>query len=114
MRVIDHHAGWRAPHIAQRIGKKYLAVETLERGIALEEYHPRATKHGSATNDEVRIGTFYLCDRVVEFTGTGGRRTMQPFLDRYAQEIAGVLSGFDRLYSAVYYGACTMGGGITT
>jgi hypothetical protein len=54
-------------------------------------------KRGSATNDEVRIGTFYWCDRVIEFTGTGGRRTMLQFLDRYAQEIAAVLSGFDRL-----------------
>src|SRR5262249_51172361 len=37
MRVVDHHAGCGATHIAQSIGEKHLAVEALERWIALEK-----------------------------------------------------------------------------
>src|ERR1700693_4795801 len=40
VRVIDHHSGRGATPVAQRIGEKYLAVETPEGGITLEEQHP--------------------------------------------------------------------------
>src|ERR1039458_235832 len=45
MRVIDHDAGCGAPHVSQRIGEKYLAVETPEGGVALEKQHPRIAQH---------------------------------------------------------------------
>src|ERR1700683_4952515 len=37
MRVVDHHALDHAAHVAQRIGEKHLAVESLESGVDLEE-----------------------------------------------------------------------------
>ena len=45
MRVVDHHALGRAACIAQRVGEKHLAVESLKRGIDLEEQHARITQH---------------------------------------------------------------------
>src|SRR5207245_10643219 len=45
MRVIDHDAGRGATHVTQRIGEKYLAVETPEDWVALEEQHPRIAQH---------------------------------------------------------------------
>src|SRR5216683_7039428 len=37
MGVVDHHALHHATHVAQRIGEKHLAVESLEPGADLEE-----------------------------------------------------------------------------
>jgi hypothetical protein len=45
MRVIDHDASCGATHVAQRVGEKDLAVEASERGITLEEQHPRIAQH---------------------------------------------------------------------
>src|ERR1700752_499269 len=45
MRVVDHHASRGAPHIAQSIGEKHLAIETLEGRIALEKQHSRVAEH---------------------------------------------------------------------
>ena len=45
VRVIDHHASGRATHEAQRLSEKYLAVETPEVWITLEEQHPRIAQH---------------------------------------------------------------------
>src|ERR1700693_5694473 len=45
VRVIDHHASRRATHEAQRLSEKYLAVETPEVWITLEEQHPRIAQH---------------------------------------------------------------------
>src|SRR5450631_4495609 len=44
VRVIDHDASGRATHESQRLGKKYLAVETPKVWITLEEQHPRVTQ----------------------------------------------------------------------
>src|ERR1700689_4815704 len=44
VRVIDHDASGRATYETQRLGEKYLAVETPEVGITLEEQHPRVTQ----------------------------------------------------------------------
>ena len=52
VRVIDHHPFGRPGKIAQRAGEKHLAVETPERGVALEEQHLRITKRGFATNNK--------------------------------------------------------------
>jgi hypothetical protein len=41
MRVIDHDAAWGTTHVPQRLGEKHLAIEALERRVALEEQHPR-------------------------------------------------------------------------
>lgn len=40
VRIVDHDAGRAAAHVTQRLGEKYLAVETPERGVALEKQHP--------------------------------------------------------------------------
>src|SRR6185437_8450185 len=45
MRVVDHHTFYRSAHIAQRIGEKNLAIETLKRRVDLEEQHARVTQH---------------------------------------------------------------------
>jgi hypothetical protein len=45
MRVVDHHAFDHASHISQRIGEKYLAVESLKSGIDLEKQQVRITQH---------------------------------------------------------------------
>src|ERR1700693_829933 len=37
MRVVDHHALHHATHVAQRIGEKHFALESLEPGVDLEE-----------------------------------------------------------------------------
>src|SRR5450759_656645 len=41
VRVIDHHALDHAARISQRVGEKYLTVESVKRRIDLEEQHPR-------------------------------------------------------------------------
>ena len=45
VRVIDHDASGRATHESQRLSEKYLAVETPEVWITLEEQHPRIAQH---------------------------------------------------------------------
>ena len=45
MRVVNHDALHHAAHVAQRVGEKHLAVESLERGIDLEEQQARITQH---------------------------------------------------------------------
>src|SRR6516225_9223217 len=73
MRVIDHHAGRGAAHITQRFGQKYLAVETLERRITLEEQHARIAQHGrSGLHLAFLAGQFQLMRRgVVLKLGSG-------------------------------------------
>ncbi len=46
VRVVDHHAPGRSAKIAQRVGEKHLAVETLEGRVELEEQHARIAQHG--------------------------------------------------------------------
>src|ERR1035441_4772350 len=45
VRVVDHHAFDHATHLSQRIGEKYLAVESLKSGIDLEKQQVRITQH---------------------------------------------------------------------
>src|SRR5215468_6762984 len=45
MGVVNHDPLRRAPHITQRLGEKHLAIEPLERRIALKKQHPRVTQH---------------------------------------------------------------------
>src|SRR5580704_11007829 len=45
MRVVDHYALDHAAHVAQRIGEKHLAVESLESGVDLEEQQAGVTQH---------------------------------------------------------------------
>src|SRR5580704_14291382 len=45
MRVVDHHASRGPREVTQCLGQKYLAVETSEGRIALEEQHPRITQN---------------------------------------------------------------------
>src|ERR1017187_7221144 len=44
VRVIDHHALDYAARMPQRVGEKYLAVESVKRRIDLEEQHPRVAQ----------------------------------------------------------------------
>src|SRR6201998_4157950 len=61
MRVVDHHAGGGATHIAQSIGEKHLAVETLEGRIALEKQHSRVAEHRrGGLHLAFLAGQFYL------------------------------------------------------
>jgi hypothetical protein len=46
VRVVDHHALGGAAEVAQRLGQKDLAVETLKRRITLKEHHARVAEHG--------------------------------------------------------------------
>src|ERR1035441_5038236 len=41
VRVIDHHALDHAARMPQRVGEKYLAVESVKRRMDLEKQHPR-------------------------------------------------------------------------
>jgi hypothetical protein len=45
MRVVDHHTLDHAARIAQRVGEKYLAIESLKGGIDLEKQHARIAQH---------------------------------------------------------------------
>ena len=46
VRVVDHAAlRRRTVKVAHGIGQEDLAIETLERGIALKEQHVRVTQH---------------------------------------------------------------------
>ena len=45
MRVVDHHPLDHTACIAQRIGEKHFAVETLKSGIDLEKQHARIAQH---------------------------------------------------------------------
>jgi hypothetical protein len=56
MRVIDHHALHGTAHIAQRIGEKYLAIESLERWIDLEKQHARITQNSLTTGEAQWLG----------------------------------------------------------
>src|SRR5262249_53565741 len=61
--------------------------------------HVPVAKRGSATNRKSSCRDVLFCAKIVWLlSGTGGGRTaMQQFVNKYAQQIAGVLSGFDRL-----------------
>src|SRR5450756_1348790 len=45
VRVIDHHALDHASRMPQRVGEKYLAVESVKSRIDLEKQHPRIAQH---------------------------------------------------------------------
>src|SRR5580692_591206 len=59
VRVIDHQPFRRTTEIAQRLGQKNLAVETLEGWIQLEEQHVRVTQHCR--------GSLYLAPLAAQF-----------------------------------------------
>src|ERR1035437_4854255 len=44
VRVIDHHALDHAARMAQRVGEKYLTVESVKSRMDLEEQHPRVAQ----------------------------------------------------------------------
>ena len=44
--VIDHDPTANAAEKTQRVGQEHLAIEALERGIALKEQHPRVAQDG--------------------------------------------------------------------
>jgi hypothetical protein len=45
VRVVDHDPARGAREVAQRVSQKHLAVEALERRVALKQQHPRVTQH---------------------------------------------------------------------
>src|SRR5450759_1761769 len=45
VRVIDHHSLDHASRMSQRVGEKYLAVESVKSWIDLEKQHPRIAQH---------------------------------------------------------------------
>src|ERR1035437_4794787 len=44
VRVIDHHALDHTARMPQRVGEKYLAVESVKRRMDLEKQHPRVAQ----------------------------------------------------------------------
>jgi hypothetical protein len=60
VRVVDHHALYHAPHVAQRVAEKHLSVESLEPGGDLEEQQARVGQNLSVSPEYFR----YLRQRI--------------------------------------------------
>jgi hypothetical protein len=74
VRVIDHDPSGRATHETQRLGQKYLTVETPEVWITLEEQHPRIAQH--------RRGGLHLALLAAQFEFVGRRVVLNLFTGR--------------------------------